>query len=774
MPEERMRSLATFNLVDRPWVPVVAGARGRSEVSVRDALLRADEFDGLSVDFPTQAPAILRQVLLPVLLDALGAPRSETEWSALFGAEKLTGEARERVVDYLDRWRPRFDLFDEQRPFAQVAGLKTTTGDTKPAVSLITTAATGNAVPLHWPYAEDDSPALSAAEAARWLVTVQCWDTAGIKTGAAGDPRARDGKTMGNPTGPLGQLGVVVPTGRNLYETLILNLPIMPHGLNPHDCPEWTRDTPRTAVWRAASQPRGLLGLLTWQSRRIRLFPRVDDDNVVVPRVIIAAGDRLPRTPHGSEPHTTWRMPAKAQKSAARWRPRIHVPGRTGWYGLDSLLGLQRPGGYRFETSRLLNQIGGLWTDDHLPRHYPLRVELVGVAYGTQNAVVEQVITDSIPIPVAALRVNEYREAIVNVYEQAESLVHAANHLSDEVRRASGGDPVPWDKGQRLGEMVLHVLDPLVRRFLTGARGAERDQLRNGLHAWAELACRALLDVVEPLLAAAPPSAFVGRITENSGRELTHRLSAAENQFRYQVGQILNLNTADQAALAGEDQSLTDEEVPLRHRGQWYWQRFVANNGTWLLDSPTHGAPPPGEDLAALRAGLGREPGEVPGMWPFYRAVTPDSGISCDLRAEHHALALYGLHQQSRRTPMHDPSLLSVGAALQKLRNNVRTSAGAVDHWFTVAVSANTVPTLVMHLRGLITQLRSIDQPLNYDRLVEDIYRWQWPRSRQRVRRDWGSAYFQWSAYSAAEDNEPPAAAISCSSSPLDSQRTFL
>ena len=47
MPEERMRSLATFNLVDRPWVPVVAGARGRSEVSVRDALLRADEFDGL-------------------------------------------------------------------------------------------------------------------------------------------------------------------------------------------------------------------------------------------------------------------------------------------------------------------------------------------------------------------------------------------------------------------------------------------------------------------------------------------------------------------------------------------------------------------------------------------------------------------------------------------------------------------------------------------------------------------------------------------------------
>ncbi|HEX7658722.1 MAG TPA: type I-E CRISPR-associated protein Cse1/CasA, partial [Pseudonocardiaceae bacterium] len=147
--------MTSFDLVDRPWVPVVSSSQGRLDVSLRDALLRADEFDGLSVDFPTQAPAILRQVLLPVLLHALDAPRKDAAWSALFNAGRLIGEDRDRVAAYLDRWRPRFDLFDEERPFAQVAGLKTAKGDTKPAVSLITTAATGNTVPLHWTYTED-------------------------------------------------------------------------------------------------------------------------------------------------------------------------------------------------------------------------------------------------------------------------------------------------------------------------------------------------------------------------------------------------------------------------------------------------------------------------------------------------------------------------------------------------------------------------------------------------------------------------------------------
>ena len=525
-------------------------------MSLRDALLRADEFDGLSVDFPTQAPAILRQVLLPVLLHALDAPRKDAAWSALFNAGRLIGEDRDRVAAYLDRWRPRFDLFDEERPFAQVAGLKTAKGDTKPAVSLITTAATGNTVPLHWTYTEDDDPPLTAAEAARWLVTVQCWDTAGIKTGAVGDPKARKGKTMGNPIGPLGQLGVVVPTGASLYQTLILNLPIWPDGLKPDDRPQWAADEPQTAVWSDRVAPTGLLNLLTWQSRRIRLFPCVDGDEVVVPRVIIAAGDRMPQTPHDIEPHTAWHMSTDGKKTvAAGWRPRTHRPGRAGWRGLDSLLALERQDGTRFETSRLLDQLSRMVVKKCPPFEYPLRVEQVGVTYGTQNAVVEQVISDSIPMPVAALRTHDQCwDAVAGVYEQAEKLAQAANRLSDDVRRACGGDPVPWDKGQRLGELVLHALDPLVRRFLRGAcHTMDLDTLDKAQRAWEMLAHDVVLDTIKPMLAATPASAIVGRTDEATGR--VHRLSTAENGFRDKIRKILNLDIVDQA-----DQTVDDGE----------------------------------------------------------------------------------------------------------------------------------------------------------------------------------------------------------------------
>ncbi|MEK8171849.1 type I-E CRISPR-associated protein Cse2/CasB [Streptomyces sp. M19] len=65
-------------------------------------------------------------------------------------------------------------------------------------------------------------------------------------------------------------------------------------------------------------------------------------------------------------------------------------------------------------------------------------------------------------------------------------------------------------------------------------------------------------------------------------------------------------------------------------------------NGAWPRGVPDG---PPGEDLAALRAGLGKPAGTVPQLWPYY--TVPTDGVRTDaLEAEHGALSLYGLHQQ--------------------------------------------------------------------------------------------------------------------------------
>ncbi|GAA1910979.1 hypothetical protein GCM10009716_21070 [Streptomyces sodiiphilus] len=172
-----------------------------------------------------------------------------------------------------------------------------------------------------------------------------------------------------------------------------------------------------------------------------------------------------------------------------------------------------------------------------------------------------------------------------------------------------------------------------------------------------------------------------------------------------------------------------------------YWDRYVSARGTWRLH-PVSRQPmePPGEDLAAMRAGLAHPAGEVFALWPFYTAPC-DGRITRRLEAEHAALALYGLHQQSRREPMHRPGV-GFGAALARLREGGRFGAEALDRRVDTAANATSVASLRHRLRGLVTQLRTGGQPLDYNRLLEDLHDWHLPERRRRVRRKWGLEYY--------------------------------
>ncbi len=172
-----------------------------------------------------------------------------------------------------------------------------------------------------------------------------------------------------------------------------------------------------------------------------------------------------------------------------------------------------------------------------------------------------------------------------------------------------------------------------------------------------------------------------------------------------------------------------------------YWQRYTSGNGTWRTDRE----PAPGAHLAALRRGIGREPGDVPAMWPFYTTLRADGSVSDHLHAEHLALTLFAVHQQSQAAPVHRVGV-GVGTAIRALRLDGKFSAEAVDRRFGAAATATTLGEVAHHLRGLITQLRGIKpQPgLDYTRLVADLVRWQHPDRQAWVRRKWGSQYFVW------------------------------
>jgi CRISPR system Cascade subunit CasA len=528
--------------LDEPWVPVVVGG-ARREVSLRQALVEAHTIDGLALDEPLQAVAVLRQVLLPVVLAALGVPAGRAEWGERWDARRFDGAA---IEAYLRRWADSFELFDGERPFGQVAGLRTERGETKPVSLLLAATATGNNVPVFTARTEADPPALSPAQAVRALLAAQCWDTAAIKSGAVGDSQMRAGKTTGNPTGPLGQLGVIVPCGRSLFATLMLNTPIL-EAAGSDDCPQWTHGQARTAEWESRPAS-GLLDLLTWQSRRIRLVPELEGDRVVVRRVVVAAGDRL-QAPPQVEPHTMWRQNPDPRAGQGAVRPMRHQPGRAAWQGLSSMLALpelaeDKP---KASTSLLLAQISGLRTSGHLPENLPLQVFTVGVVYGNQSAVVEDVMVDLIPLPVLALDpVGDVRGLLLDVVGHAEQLREAANRLGDDLRRAAGGDRLPRDRGQRLGEVLVFELTPVVRRLLYGLQ-REPEKVHEANQAWRSTAQRLALEVAQPVLNAAPPEAFLGR---KESEKVTFRVSLAEVFYRAKVKQILGLQM--QSTMMGE------------------------------------------------------------------------------------------------------------------------------------------------------------------------------------------------------------------------------
>ncbi|MGW1224624.1 type I-E CRISPR-associated protein Cse2/CasB [Streptomyces sp. NPDC002530] len=188
------------------------------------------------------------------------------------------------------------------------------------------------------------------------------------------------------------------------------------------------------------------------------------------------------------------------------------------------------------------------------------------------------------------------------------------------------------------------------------------------------------------------------------------------------------------------------KEEPAKPR---IWHRYTAADGTWRRKEGTAAEKrPPGEDLAVLRRGLGRPAGTVLEMFPFYTCPVDDYAarrgeVSAEQEAEHIALALYGLHQQSQEQPMHRDGV-GLGRAVLGLRRHKRTSEEAVDSRFQQVFSATSTDTLAMRLRGVISQLKDIKQPVDYNRLISDIHDWRQPDSRSRVRRRWGLDYYGW------------------------------
>lgn len=128
-------------------------------------------------------------------------------------------------------------------------------------------------------------------------------------------------------------------------------------------------------------------------------------------------------------------------------------------------------------------------------------------------------------------------------------------------------------------------------------------------------------------------------------------------------------------------------------------------------------------------------------MWSLYTELRADGVVSTRLRAEHLCLGLFGVHQQSQDRAMHRPDQ-PLGRAVSALAHSGRFSEVAVERRLVAAAGASSVDAVAHHLRGMVGLLSVVGQPLDYDRLFDDLRQWQQPWGPTAVRRRWGAQYY--------------------------------
>ncbi|WP_055693557.1 type I-E CRISPR-associated protein Cse1/CasA [Streptomyces prasinopilosus] len=538
----------SFDLVGRPWIGVLRDDGSPDELSLRQVFAQAGELRHVLGDLPTQEFALVR-LLLAIAHDALDGPGDIEEWADLWEDPDCFSP----VGTYLERHRDRFDLLHPATPFLQTPGLRTTKDEVFSLNRIVAD------VPAGAPFFSARMPAverLTFAEAARWVVHVHAYDTSGIKTGMDGDDRVRGGKVYPLGTGWAGGLGGVFVEGETLRETLLLNLVAADTeglDLSGDDRPAWRRDPcgPGSAD-RSATGPRDLY---TWQSRRVRLHHDADG----VHGVVLGYGDPLAsRNMHDREPMTPWRRSLAQEKKLGRspvFLPLEHDPDRAAWRGIASLIAdrIEDTGGAEGPTRlrpRILEWVARLVSSEQLSRNFLVRARLVGVTYGTQQSVIDEIVDDRLELPVVLLHRQDptYARQAVAAAEDADRAVRALGDLAADLARATGSEGEGPKSAARAGG--FDELEHPYRGWL--AAMADAPDPYEHRYAWQRRVRQLVGSAGDRLIAAAGDAAWEGRIlTDRKGA--THWLNAglADVWFRGRLTRALGDPDASDAPDTG-------------------------------------------------------------------------------------------------------------------------------------------------------------------------------------------------------------------------------
>ena len=153
-------------------------------------------------------------------------------------------------------------------------------------------------------------------------------------------------------------------------------------------------------------------------------------------------------------------------------------------------------------------------------------------------------------------------------------------------------------------------------------------------------------------------------------------------------------------------------------------------------------------ELALLRKGVGKYPGEIPLLYGSFLNQLPEElqgkgeNASRGEWAVYAALTLYALHQQGQSQSMQKKGA-SLGKALRGLiPKGDQDAENRILRRFNQMATAADMTELTYHLRGIVELLRSKGIPLDYVDLAGDLYLYQAVENQNQVRLKWGRGFY--------------------------------
>lgn len=255
--------MATFDVLQDPWIPVVTLGGERCTLGLLPALERAHELRDVVCESPLETYAVQR-MMIAFLMDAY-TPQWVRDRVAIFQGGRFDPAVFTRYAALCRSEGVSFDLFDKSRPFMQAPfDEELDAGKEKPAANLFHALPTGNNH-IHFDHRLASGRAFTAAECLRGILACNLFSVA--MTG--GYPSSVNDTPC----------YYALLEGNNLFETLVLSMLSKGEFKNMEwDQPKIAWRDPAPIIPKSQFADVSVLGGLTWQPRRITLIPSADEN----------------------------------------------------------------------------------------------------------------------------------------------------------------------------------------------------------------------------------------------------------------------------------------------------------------------------------------------------------------------------------------------------------------------------------------------------------------------------------------------------------------